>query len=264
MDLLRRSLAPIADKAWDEIDEQSIEIFSSVLSARKFVDVDGPKGWDYGSVSKGRLDIPKGQKGSLKYGIHEVQPLVEPRVNFKLDVWELDNAERGNEDVDLGNLEDAANAIAEFEEQTIFYGMNKAGIKGLKASSEHEKLKFSGENSELLKVIAQGLSMFKKAGVEGPYSLIVNKEQWQKLASDIDSGYPLKKQVEKLLEGRIIFSPHIKDAFLVSQRGGDFRLTLGRDLSVGYDYHEVKNVNLYFTESFTFEVLDPAAVIVLE
>lgn len=264
MNLLRRELAPISDAAWEEIDEQAREIFHSLLSARKFVDVRGPEGWQFGAISKGRLHVPKGQKGKLQYGIHEVQPLVEPRVNFSLDVWELDNAVRGSVDIDLQNLEEAAHEIASFEEQAIYYGLEKASIGGLKNASEHKRLKFSGKGAELLKNISAGIGQFKNAGIEGPYALVVNQEQWQQVASDIHTGYPLKKQLEKLLEGDIIFAPKIKDAFLISQRGGDFRLTLGRDLSIGYDYHEVKLVNLYFTESFTFEVLDSAAVIVLQ
>jgi len=39
---------------------------------------------------------------------------------------------------------------------------------------------------------------------------------------------------------------------------------LGQDLSIGYESHNNKTVQLYFTESFTFQVIDPAAVLVLK
>ena len=43
----------------------------------------------------------------------------------------------------------------------------------------------------------------------------------------------------------------------------DFVLTLGQDLSLGYEVQEGSAVRLYFTESFTFRVLEPQAVVVL-
>lgn len=262
MDLLRKNLAPISSKAWDVINHEAEELFHGIMSARKFVDVTDPKGWKFSAVGKGSLDVPKGQKGNLKYGIHQVQPLVEARANFSLDIWELDNVERGAEVIDLDNLEKAAKEIAAFEENVIYYGLKDAGVTGLKNSSSQKQLKFD-KGEGILKSVAQALSMFKEKGVEGPFALVLNREKWQQLSGGLVDGYPLKKQILKLIEGDIIFAPGIKEAFLVSQRGGDFRLTLGSDLSIGYDNHDGKKVDLFFTESFTFEVLDPDAIVVM-
>ncbi|MEX0813419.1 MAG: family 1 encapsulin nanocompartment shell protein [Chitinophagales bacterium] len=262
MDLLRKNLAPISKEAWNEINHRAEEILTAALSARKFVDVDGPKGWDFAAVNKGRLDIPKGQKGNLKYGVHQVQPLVESRANFSLNIWELDNAVRGANVIDLDNLEEAAHEIAAFEEKVIYYGLKEAGVPGLKNASDQKQVKFE-KGEGLLKSVTQALSLFKEKGVEGPFSLVLNREKWQQLAGELVNGYPLKKQILKLIEGDVIFAPNTKEAFLVSQRGGDFRLTLGSDISIGYDNHDGKKVDLFFTESFTFEVLDPDAVVVL-
>jgi uncharacterized linocin/CFP29 family protein len=44
-------------------------------------------------------------------------------------------------------------------------------------------------------------------------------------------------------------------------RGGDFRLTVGRDIAIGYLGHTASSVELYLEESFTFEVLAPEAAI---
>ncbi len=50
---------------------------------------------------------------------------------------------------------------------------------------------------------------------------------------------------------------------LLSVRRGDFALTVGQDLSIGYAFHEKHKVELYLTESFTFRVLEPAAAVYL-
>ncbi|MBD3290079.1 bacteriocin [candidate division KSB1 bacterium] len=263
MDILKRSLAPVSDQAWDQIEEQAREIFNAFLSARKFVDVEGPKGWDYAAVSTGRIYTPENQSENVKYGIKQVSPLIEARVSFKLDLWELDNIARGAEDVELEAMEKAAIDIAKFEENAIYYGFEPSQIKGLKESSEHKAMKYPQNNDEAPSVFARGINELKNATVEGPYSLVIGAEKWQSLTA-FTKGYPMKKQIEDLIGGSIIVSQNISEAFLVSERSGDFRLTLGTDLSIGYESHNGKEVQLFFTESFVFQIFDPSAVIIFD
>jgi uncharacterized linocin/CFP29 family protein len=51
---------------------------------------------------------------------------------------------------------------------------------------------------------------------------------------------------------------------LLSVRGGDYQLTVGEDLSIGYALTDRHTVELYLTESFTFRVLEPAAAVHLK
>lgn len=260
MDILKSSLAPITEAAWEEIYDEATDIFNSVLSARKFIDVDGPHGLDYGAVHTGRIDVTSDEEETVQYGLNQVLPLVESRVGFSLNIWELDNAARGAEDIDLSNLEKAAREIASFEEKSIYYGLEKAGIEGIKSQSEHEPVPFPENTDELLNALSKEVAVFKCNGIEGPYSLVLSENEWERLSAQVD-GYPLRKQIQEMLKGSIILSPFIEEAFLVSERGGDFRLTLGQDLSIGYHFHDKDNVELYFTESFTFQCFEPSAVV---
>ncbi len=263
MDILRKSLAPISGKAWDEINETATDVLRPVLSARKFVDVEGPKGLDYAALPEGRLKVPANQKGDVKFGINQVMPLVESRLRFELNIWELDNIERGCEDIELDNLEEAAIKIAQFEENVIYEGLKQADIIGLKNATGFGKMVFPENSSEILSGVAKAIAQMKQASVEGPYSLVLSTDKWEKVQSFVQ-GYPLAKRLEKMLGGSIITAPCVKNAYLVSERGGDFKLILGQDLSIGYESHSNKNVQLYFTESFTFKIIDPKAVIVFE
>ena len=79
-------------------------------------------------------------------------------------------------------------------------------------------------------------------------------------------GYPVKMQAENILGGAVLLSPYLRgefetEAYMVSQRGGDFEIILGNDLAIGYDSHTTSSVRLYFTESFTFRILDAAGVL---
>lgn len=263
MDILRKSLAPISDAAWAEINDTAKDVLSSVLSARRFLDVEGPKGWNFAALSTGRIQVPAGQKGPVKYGIHQVLPLVEARIPFELNIWELDNVARGAEDIDLGPLEEAAREIARFEENIIYEGFKPGGFAGLKNSSAYDAVEFPEEGDEIIGAVSLALSKLKAASIEGPYSLVLHTERWQKVNAYV-RGYPLRKQLEGLLGGSIIMAPYIKDSYLVSERGGDLKMVIGQDLSIGYESHSSKTVQLYFTESFTAQVIEPAAIIVFK
>ena len=264
MDIFKRNLAPISDEAWDEIDSQAKEILKSTLTARKFTDLDGPKGADFGAVSLGRIKLPKGnKKDELAFGVHQVLPLVEVRIPFQLDVWELDNISRGAKDPDLEPLEKAAAEIARFEDRAIYFGLKEAQISGLKESSANKMMKCPQNLKEAACNIPQAIRLLKENAIEGPYTLITSAAQWEDIIG-YEHGYPLRKQLKEIMDGEIVLCPHIEGMFLVSNRGGDFSLTLGMDLSIGYESHDSKNVKLYLTESFTFQVLEPKAVVVFE
>jgi uncharacterized linocin/CFP29 family protein len=260
MDIFRRSLAPITKEAWSEINQTAKDVLTASLSARKVVDVQGPMGLNYAAHPIGKINVPDNQSGALKYGIHQVQPMVETRIPFKLDIWELDNVARGSEVIDLDALEDAARKLAQFEENAIYEGFEHGYIKGIKKSSEYEHT-FPENVEDVLAAVIHGMAHLKNNAIDGPYSLVLNTEKWEKV-NTIIQGYPLRKQLENVMGGKIIHAPFVDSAFLVSRRGGDFRLILGQDITIGYEYHDANKVQLYLTESFTFQVIEPKAVIV--
>jgi uncharacterized linocin/CFP29 family protein len=265
MDILKRELAPIPAEAWAEIDLQATRSLTALLSGRKVVDVTGPMGTDFPGVPEGRLLYPDKQPGQgLTYGIHKVHHLVETRVPFELDIDEMDNVVRGAKDVDLSSLEQAAKNIALFEEKVIYHGLKDANIQGLQICADKDCPSVGKTPEELLEAIADGITLFTERSVEGPYSFVVGPKLWSRLSAHYQ-GYPLKMQAENILGGSVVLSPylvdsHAEEAFLVSTRGGDLELVLGQDLAIGYESHSSSSVRLYFTESFTFRILEPSAV----
>jgi uncharacterized linocin/CFP29 family protein len=263
MNILKKSLAPITDNAWKEIHEQADMIFKTYLTARKFVDIDGPNGLEQAGVSTGRLKASQNQsKEGINYGVREILPLIEIRKPFELDIWELDNIERGAKDIDLDSLEKAAKQIALFEENAIYEGFSEGQIKGLIQVPASQKVETPDDPNEFLKILGAQILSLKIHGVEGPYTLIVGNQKYQDLIS-ISKGYPVMKQLKDMLQGQIIVNQSGSTTYLVSERGDDFELTLGQDISIGYDGHDTDKVKLYFTESFTFRVLSPEAIRVL-
>ena len=263
MDMLRKRLAPICDAAWHEIEAQAVRFLTSTLAVRRFADVVGPLGVDYAAVPIGRLSLPpdQGAEGA-RYGVSRVQPLVEARVPFDLNTWELDNVARGADDVDLSALEKAAWELARFEEESIYHGLAPAGIEPLAALSTHTPQPYGGKMEQLFPAVVAGLTTLRKAMIEGPYALIVPEQPWNYLMSTVQ-GRPLSQHAEAVLGGPVIFSPFVPSPLLVSLRGGDLELVIGRDIDIGYTSHSAETVHLYFTETFTFRVLDPSVYLFL-
>ncbi|MFO8063528.1 MAG: family 1 encapsulin nanocompartment shell protein [Spirochaetota bacterium] len=264
MSILRRSKAPLSQAAWAEVDEQARRCFEATLSVRRFADIDGPHGIEYFAAPSGRLSVPATQpKSGARYGIAQVQPLVEMRVPFELNVWELDNLTRGAKDVDLGPLETAAWEAARFEETAVYNGLEDAGIKALAETSEHKPVSFGKDRTNMIPAVASAVTQLQKSMVEGPYAMVVTEDVWHHLLSAVN-GRPLIHHVEYILSGPVVFSPFVERSMLASIRGGDFELVLGQDLSVGYESHTSESVKLFFTESFTFRALDPKALVFFE
>lgn len=265
MDLLKRNRAPILPEAWKEIDNEARRVLKLNLAGRKLVDFDGPHGWDYAAVNLGRLEILKEEPlGGVHVGRRRVQPLIELRVPMNLDIWELDNIARGAGDPDLGPVIEASETIARAEDMAIFHGYQAGGITGIVQATPHPPLVIPESGKRYPHVIVQAKEILRAAGINGPYALALGPKAYDEISRSADDGYPIRKRIEQqIIDGPIVWAPSLDGAVLLSVRGGDFELTVGQDLSIGYAHHDKQTVELYLTESFTFRVLEPAAAVYL-
>jgi uncharacterized linocin/CFP29 family protein len=229
------------------------------------VDFDGPHGASLGAVNLGRLEIPHEEgPGGVPWGMRRVAPLIEVRLPFVVAQLELDNITRGCKDADLSTLEDAARKLVYFEETAIYRGFEAGRVDGIISSSKHPAIQLPKNAEEITKTVAEGVKALGVSGVGGPYALVLGADTYYPLMQAGRGGYPPKRIIRDTLGGEILWSPALDGGVLLSTRGGDFELVVGQDISIGYAMHDRENVELYLTESFTFRVLDPAAVIPLE
>lgn len=265
MDLLKRELAPITTEAWQQIDEEARRVLALHLAGRKLVDFSGPHGWGLGCVNTGRLThIEKSPIENVGHAIRVVKPLVELRTPIVLSILELDYASRGADDVDLDPVIDAAERIAHAEDGAIWHGFKDGHIKGIIEESPHAPINVTSV-IDWPRALVQAKETLRMAGVNGPYALAASREAYDELVAAGEDGYPLRKRIEENIGiSPIIWAPALKGgAVLLSTRGGDFELTVGQDLSIGYAASDRKEVELYLTESFTFRVLEDKAAIFL-
>ncbi|MCF7926590.1 MAG: bacteriocin family protein [Candidatus Izimaplasma sp.] len=253
MDLFKQNLAPIPTAGWDEITDRATEVITSILSARKVLKVDGPLGLEKESLQTGRLKDIK-EKGNVQSGVYDVKALLESRITFKLDRWELDNLLRGAEDVELEPLEKAAEELALFEEDVIFNGYKQAGIEGLVKKAAHT-IKSSNETNDILEHIAEAVLKLQDAYASGPFYMVVSDEAY-KILNQVHGGKLLIDLVKKIIGGEIIRSKVIKGALLLPYNNADLQMIIGQDYKIGYVDHDRKEVELFLMTSFTSRILD--------
>ena len=263
-DLLKRSLAPITDEAWKEIELLGSRTLKGNLTGRRLVDFSGPHGRHHAAVNLGSLNLAKAAAvDGVEWATRMVQPLMEIRAPFTLSLPQLEDIARGSKHADLDAVTVAARKAALFEETAIFKGFSGACILGLCEASSHIPMPLDRAADQLTEAVELAVLSLQTSMVGGPYALVLGTETYKKLMIGDPATYPVRKRVEALATGGIHWSPAVEGGVVLSRRGGDFELTVGQDMAIGYQTHDAFTVELYFTESFTFRVLEPAAVIEL-
>jgi uncharacterized linocin/CFP29 family protein len=264
MNDLLRELAPISGDAWKLIEDEAKRTLELMLAARKLVDFSGPLGWEASAVSTGRADAIRIDAGQgVEARVRRVQPLVELRVPFELSRESLESIARGAADPDLDPVRDAARKAAVAEDHAVFQGYPEAGIRGISDAAASAALTIGEDYADYPGLVADALNSLQGAGVAGPYAIALGPRCYTGLTRTTKGGFPVIEHVRKLLNGPIVWAPALKGAAVMSQRGGDFELVVGRDFSIGYLDHSASTVRLYLQESFTFRVLSPEAAVPL-
>lgn len=265
MDHLRRPLAPVTEAGWAAVDAEATRTLRHFLAARPLVDFHGPKGWDHSARNLGRAERVASAGEGVELRRRLVQPLLELRTAFTLEREELDATDRGSANPDLANLIDAARRAATAEDRAVFHGHGEGGIVGMTEASPHSPLPIADDYNAYPRIVAQAVATLRTTGIGGPYGIALGPRCYTGVIETTEhGGYPVLEHIRLILGGPIMWAAAVEGAVVVSLRGGDYVLECGQDLSVGYLDHTDSAVRLYFEESLSFAVNEPAAAVALE
>lgn len=253
--------APIAPAVWSTLEADVKEVLEQHFVGRRVVDFDGPHGPELAALNLGGLE-PRDLGEGLVGGLRSVQPLLEVRVPFELSRAALDASERGAPDLDDDAALAAARRLAELEDRAIFYGLEAAGIRGQLAASTQRRIPLGGDAASAIDAVTQALLALDEATVNGPYTVVLGDAPYRRLASAPE--YPPLRQLRELVGDRVLHSRVLRGGIVLSERGGDYRLTVGQDAAIGYRSHDSERVSLYLVQSFTFLVMSPEAIVGLD
>ena len=104
--------------------------------------------------------------------------------------------------------------------------------------------------------------MLRAGDIAGPYAIALGSRSYTGVTETTEhGGYPVFEHLRQILDGPVVWAPAVDGAVVVSQRGGDFELTVGEDFSIGYLSHDATTVQLYIEESVTFANHTPEAAV---
>jgi len=264
--LQRRRAAPVSDRVWKEIDDAVRRVAVHVLAGRRVADFDGPRGWDHVASRLGTLRPSRSihASGTARAWVPEVALLTEIRADFSLPWADIEAFERGSRALETAPAEAAARDVAETEDHLVFYGDGEQpGFLG-SDKSPRQTLGDWREPGRAVADILGAVDTLDRAGIAGPYAAVLDygrfNEFWQAQASGC--GYPASEQVKERVEG-IHRSGVLKGGAVFSCRGGDFIITVGGDLSVGYRWHDTDAMHLFCVETVAAQIMSPEAVCLL-
>jgi uncharacterized linocin/CFP29 family protein len=263
---LLREHAPVTPAGWELLDSEARERLTPALAARKLVDFAGPHGWEHSATNLGRTErigeVPEEEVAARR---RLVLGLVELRVRFSIARSELEDTDRGAEDIDLDALDQAARRIARAENAAVFHGWSAAGIAGIIEASTHDRIALGEDCERYPRHVAKAVDALRAVGIEAPYGLALGPGTHTRvLETSEHGGYPLLQHLREIVGGPIVWAPAVTGGAVLSMRGGDFLFDSGEDLSIGYESHDAGAVHLYLEESFSFRVATPDAAVALE
>lgn len=261
MNNLHRELAPISGAAWASIEEEARRTFTLHLAGRRIAHVQEPGGATLAAVGTGHLEEAQSPADGVAAWVRQAQPLIELRAPFSVGRQAVDDVERGARNPDWQPVKDAARQLAVAEDRVIFEGYSAGGVSGIRAAAPSLDLALPADARGFPDVVSQAVTSLRLAGVGGPYSLLLSAAAYTAVNETSDHGYPVRDHLTRVVDGQIIWAPAIDGALVLSERGGDYELHLGQDLSIGYASHDPERVHLYFVESVTFLVNTPEAAV---
>jgi uncharacterized linocin/CFP29 family protein len=263
MDLLRRELAPLSSEVWKQLDEAVSGMARRTLAARRVATFEGPRGWNHVAVALGTVTPRPTREGKAVVSMPDVVLLAEIRAAFSLPWAIIEAIDRGAPALDASAAEAAAREVAHAEDRLAFYG--EPGGEGFLTSAESSRLPCGdwSKPGQVVTDLVEAVALLDDHGIPGPYEAVLAPARHHAYLRAADDGYPASRHLKETLAA-VHRSAVIKDCGAVfSTRGGDFVLTVGGDLSVGYRAHDAEAVHLFCVETVAAQTVGADAVCVL-
>lgn len=264
MDATHRQLAPFGDDIWQAIERVAVAAARERLTARRFLDVDGPFGLGLTSIELGNDGFcrqPDEGEAAQILGRAVSVPML--RKSFSLSLRRLAGHLDGGQPLDLRPAEDAAEAVARREEELIYVGQPDFGLPGLLTAPGrcHRDGGDWARMDQALADVLAAVTALDEAGYPGPYALVLEPRLFNGLFRRYEDSDLLQSEHLGRLCTRGIFKAAVKGGAVVDPRVG--RIIVGEDLTSGFSFQDGVHAHLYLMESLVLRLDDPRAVCTL-
>ena len=175
MDYFNRELAAFPLALWGAIDAAAIKSARERLTARRFLDVEGPFGVGLTAIEVGDDQYREPQPNEAGAVISRTVPVPMLRRSFRLSIRRIASHVEYGQAVNLAPVEDAAEAVADAEERVAYLGQPDFGLPGLLTVEGRQHIE-GGAWTALDRALEDALAAATKLddeGFRGPYSLVL-------------------------------------------------------------------------------------------
>lgn len=263
MKFLNRETSPIATAVWAQIDAVFTTMLSQRLKLRSLVGFTSVP-FETDAVATGNLKTLTSSK-ELTLSVRKPMAMVEIRYDFNLPKSIVEAFKRDKPDFDDSVFKQASNAFSSVENSMILEGVKEAEIEGILNNIPRKSIR-AEDTKGLIDAVASMIAAFGGEFVEGPYKLVLSTATLIKMVAESEGGVSVKSRLESLLGADFfVVCESIGDEKILalSQRGGDFVLYNGLDVSIGFSEEKADSYALFLTESCTFRIINPEAAVVI-
>lgn len=261
MDPLNHAGAPLPDEVWREITDSAVEAARDMLTARRFLEIEGPFGVGLTTIELGNDDYcrtpSEGEAGAVLGRALSVPML---RKTFRLSIRRVAAHLQYGQPLDLSPVDSAAEAVAAREEEFIYYGQPEFGLPGL-LNADGRIAATGGDWSDVdqaLNDVLSAVTRLDEAGFRGPYALVLEPALYNGLFRRYPGTDMLQLEHLRRLCTKGIYKAPIQGGAVVDPRVG--KIVMGLDLSAGYAAQDGIHYQLFLAESLVFRLDDPRAV----
>lgn len=257
MDYLNRGLAPFPAAVWQAIDDAASGAARARLTGRRFLDLEGPFGTGLTTIEVGNDDYCR-QPGPDEAGaiMGRAIPVPMLRKSFQLSIRRVAAYVENGQPLDLAAVQDAAEAVADREEEFIYQGQPDFALPGLLTVEGRQQIQGTdwATPDRALQDVLAAVTKLDDSGFRGPYALVLAPVLYNNLfllfpGSDV---LPLEHLRRLCTAG--IYKTAIEGGVLIDQSAGV--LILGQDLRSGFIGLDGVHYQLYLSESIVLRIDD--------
>ena len=270
MDYLAQSAAPFSEELWQRINDTVVGVAKETLVARRFMPFVGPLGPGAAFAhidSDAKEEVTKNSVAVMSgRSLAQIPQLFE---DFWLYWRDLAQSQRDDTAPDVSVARTAAAELAFHEDEMVFYGLKDQGIDGLltvKGTQTHKRGDWNTGEFAYIDV-ATAVGMLMKSRRIGRHTLVVSQDVFIQLQHIVPgTGVMESVRLEKMLEGRLFFSPALQPgtAMLLSAQPQYMDLLVGQDMAVAYLEAVNLNHHLRVLETALPRIKAPNAIVVFK
>jgi uncharacterized linocin/CFP29 family protein len=262
-----RPVSPLglSDGVLAQIEAQALEKAKVVLTARRFLDFEGPLGAGIESLQVGPVHEGKLDGTEARISARRAVPIPTLYASFELPRRELEGAMSPGMPLDTSVAEDAAEEVALAEEHVLYHGVRELGIEGVLTHPSSKRVElgdWSNAGGAIGDVIAAA-DRLDADHVRGPYALVLASSLYNQLFRKYEGSDVLAlDHLRRLADGGIYKSYVLEGCgVLISPEVGP--IVCAQDLAVSF--LEVRESTLRFVVSaaVVLRLDDPSAACVL-